>query len=55
MALVLLVAGLTWKFGPLGLIGSGAALLVSALFVIDVKETRSGEAGKPPIRERVRT
>lgn len=46
VALALLVAGLVWLYGPYGLVGSGAVLLVSALFVIDVKEQR-GEAVEP--------
>lgn len=30
-------AGLTWLFGPFGLLGAGVALVVAAL-IVDVKE-----------------
>lgn len=37
-AIVLLVAGLVWLFGPFGLLGAGVGLGAVALFVVDVKE-----------------
>lgn len=37
VALVLLIAGAAWLFGPYGLIGTAVALLVVALFVVDVE------------------
>jgi predicted PurR-regulated permease PerM len=43
LAVLLLVAGFAWLFGPLGLIASGAALLSVTLFVLDVEGQR-GEA-----------
>lgn len=36
LALTMVVAGATWQFGPYGLMGGGAVLLV-ALLVFDVK------------------
>lgn len=36
-AFLMVSAGLVWKFGPYGLIGPGAALLLALIFV-DVKE-----------------
>ena len=36
-ALALVMAGLTWLFGPLVLIGAGVVLLVVALFVVNVE------------------
>lgn len=37
-AFALMVVGLTWLFGPYGLVGPGAALALAVLFVIDLKE-----------------
>jgi hypothetical protein len=34
-SIIFVVAGLTWAFGPWGLIGSGVALGATILFVID--------------------
>jgi protein-S-isoprenylcysteine O-methyltransferase Ste14 len=34
-AILLIVGGLTWAFGPWGMIGSGVALGVTILFVMD--------------------
>jgi hypothetical protein len=42
------VGALVWLFGPLGLLGSGLALTVAALFLIDVKERARGEAVADP-------
>jgi len=36
-ALAALMAGATWLAGPYGLLGVGAVLLVSVLFVFDVE------------------
>jgi hypothetical protein len=36
-AVSLVVAGLTWLFGPLVLIAAGLVLLVVALFVVNVE------------------
>lgn len=36
VSVALIVAGLVWLAGPWGLIGSGVALLVVLLFVVDV-------------------
>lgn len=38
LAVALVVAGLAWLFGPLGLIGAGLAIAAVTLFAIDVKE-----------------
>lgn len=38
LAVALIVAGLAWLFGPLGLIGAGLAIGAVTLFVFDVKE-----------------
>lgn len=37
-ALAAVTAGLTWLFGPYGLIGIGVLVAVAVLFVVDVKE-----------------
>jgi len=50
VAVALIATGLAWRFGPIGLIGTGVALAVLALFVIDVRERR--EAVAPPARRR---
>ena len=36
-ALAALVAGATWLAGPYGLLGAGAVVLLSVLFVFDVE------------------
>lgn len=33
LAILLLVAGFTWLFGPFGLIGCGAVLLIASFFL----------------------
>jgi hypothetical protein len=38
VAVLMLAAGLTWRFGAWGLIGAGAALTVAVLVVFDIKE-----------------
>lgn len=38
MAILLVTAGLTWLFGPYGLIGCGAVLLVAVLVIADEKK-----------------
>lgn len=46
---VLMTAGaLVWLFGPWGLLGSGVAITLAALFLIDVKEQARGEAVADP-------
>lgn len=49
---VLMTAGaLVWLFGPWGLLGSGLAITLAALFLIDVRERREAVA-EPPWAER---
>lgn len=36
VAVLSLVAGVTWLFGPFGLVGAGVVLAVVVLFVVDV-------------------
>lgn len=53
-ALLMVVAGVVWLFGPLGLICSGAAVGGLVLFVFDIREERRGEpvvrAARPSVR-----
>lgn len=37
-AVLMVAAGLVWLFGAYGLIGAGVALLVTVLFLVDVRE-----------------
>ncbi|MFE6223018.1 hypothetical protein [Streptomyces sp. NPDC057854] len=41
MSILLLTAGFSWLFGPYGLIGGGAAVLVTTLFT-DKREDDDG-------------
>ncbi len=50
VALALLVAGLTWLFGPYGLLGSGVALAVLTLFVFDIREEQRADSVAVPAR-----
>lgn len=42
VAMALVIAGLTWLFGPYGLLGAGVALTALTLFVFDIREERAG-------------
>lgn len=53
VAVALIVAGLTWRFGAWGLIGSGVGLGALVLFVIDVKERHEAVASPSRRRHRV--
>jgi predicted PurR-regulated permease PerM len=48
LAVVLLVAGLVWLFGPYGLLGAGLLLAVLVLFVFNVEERTGAEAVAEP-------
>ena len=48
LAFLLVAAGLTWLFGPYGLIGAGLALATAVTFGINVEERR-GEAVADPV------
>lgn len=48
LAFLLVAAGLTWLFGPYGLIGAGLALAAAVTFGINVEERR-GEAVADPV------
>lgn len=37
-AVVMVVAGVVWLFGPYGLLGAGAGLAAVVLFVFDIRE-----------------
>lgn len=50
LAILGIVSALTWLFGPWGLLGSCAALLLTVLFVIDVRERVGGETVEEPAR-----
>ena len=49
-ALLLVVGGLTWQFGPWGLIGSGVGIAALVLFGVDVKERHEAVASPPRAR-----
>lgn len=52
---VLMTAGaLVWLFGPWGLLGSGVAITLAALFLIDVKERAREAVADPDWTERGR-
>lgn len=38
VALLLLVGGLVWLFGPFGMLAAGVTLAVVVLFVVDIKD-----------------
>jgi hypothetical protein len=42
LAVAMIAAGLTWIFGPWGLVGTGAAILIGVPLLIDEREE-----GKP--------
>lgn len=53
-AVVMVVAGVVWLFGPYGLLGAGVGLGVAVLFVFDIREERHAEpvadAARPVLR-----
>ena len=49
-ALLLVVAGVVWLWGPYGLIGSGVGLALLTLFVFDIREERRAEPVVSPAR-----
>lgn len=54
-AVLLVVAGAVWLFGPYGLIGSGVGLAAAVLFVFDIREEAPraepvADAARPVLR-----
>jgi hypothetical protein len=43
-AVAMIAAGLTWIFGPWGLIGSGTAVLIGVPIIIDEREEAKTDA-----------
>lgn len=43
-AVAMIAAGLTWIFGPWGLVGTGGVVLVGSLTIIDVREEAKPDA-----------
>lgn len=48
-ALLMVVAGIVWLFGPYGLVGSGAALMLVTLFVFDVRPDGRERRAEPVV------
>jgi predicted PurR-regulated permease PerM len=49
-AVLLVVAGSVWLFGPFGLLGSGVVLIVVTLFALDIKDGDREAVGSTPRR-----
>lgn len=49
-SLLMIVAGVVWLFGPAGLIGSGAVLLLLTLFVFDIRPDGRERRAEPVVR-----
>ena len=48
VAFALIAAGMTWLFGPFGLIGAGLTLAAAVTFGINVEERRGEPVADPP-------
>lgn len=48
-SLLMIVAGVVWLLGPVGLIGSGAVLLLLTLFVVDIRPDGKERRAEPVV------